>query len=82
MEFRKLGRTELEVSPLCFGGNVFGWTVDEATSFSLLDRFVDAGLNFIDTADVYSAWAPCNIGGESETIIGNWLKSAACATKL
>ncbi len=58
MEFRKLGRTELEVSPLCFGGNVFGWTVDEATSFSLLDRFVDAGLNFIDTADVYSAWAP------------------------
>ncbi len=75
MEFRKLGRTELSVSPLCFGGNVFGWTVDEATSFSLLDRFVDAGFNFIDTADVYSAWAPGNVGGESETIIGNWLKS-------
>lgn len=75
MEFRKLGRSELEVSPLCFGGNVFGWTVDEATSFSLLDRFVDAGFNFIDTADVYSAWAPGNVGGESETIIGNWLKS-------
>ncbi len=75
MEFRKLGHTELNVSPLCFGGNVFGWTVDEATSFSLLDRFVDAGFNFIDTADVYSAWAPGNVGGESETIIGNWLKS-------
>jgi len=75
MEYKKLGRTELEVSPLCFGGNVFGWTVDEATSFSLLDRFVDAGLNFIDTADAYSAWANGNVGGESETIIGNWLKS-------
>lgn len=75
MELRKLGRTEINVSPLCFGGNVFGWTVDEATSFSLLDRFVDAGFNFIDTADAYSAWAPGNAGGESETIIGNWLKS-------
>lgn len=75
MEFRKLGRSELDVSPLCFGGNVFGWTVDEATSFSLLDRFVDAGFNFIDTADAYSSWAPGNVGGESETIIGNWLKS-------
>ncbi|MBN9045648.1 MAG: aldo/keto reductase [Rhizobiales bacterium] len=75
MELRKLGRSGLNVSPLCFGGNVFGWTVDEATSFSLLDRFIDAGFNFIDTADVYSAWAPGNVGGESETIIGNWLKS-------
>jgi aryl-alcohol dehydrogenase-like predicted oxidoreductase len=82
MEFRKLGRTELEVSSLCFGGNVFGWTVDEATSFSLLDRFVDAGLNFIDTADVYSAWAPGNFGGESETIIGNWLKSRGLRHKV
>lgn len=82
MEFRKLGRTELEVSPLCFGGNVFGWTVDEATSFSLLDRFVDAGLNFIDTADVYSAWATGNVGGESETIIGNWLKSRGLRHKV
>src|SRR5690606_15680778 len=71
MEFRKLGRTELNVSPLCFGGNVFGWTVDEATSFSLLDRFVDAGFNFIDTADAYCAWAPGNVGGESETILGH-----------
>ena len=82
MEFRKLGRTELNVSPLCFGGNVFGWTVDEATSFSLLDRFVDAGFNFIDTADAYSAWANGNVGGESETIIGNWLKSRGLRDKV
>lgn len=82
MEFRRLGRTELNVSPLCFGGNVFGWTVDEATSFSLLDRFVDAGFNFIDTADVYSAWAPGNAGGESETILGNWLKSRGLRDKV
>lgn len=82
MEFRKLGRSELNVSPLCFGGNVFGWTVDEATSFSLLDRFVDAGFNFIDTADVYSAWASGNVGGESETIIGNWLKSRGLRDKV
>ena len=74
MQLRQLGRSELKVSPLCFGGNVFGWTADERTSFALLDRFVDAGLNFIDTADVYSAWAPGNKGGESEVIIGNWLK--------
>ena len=70
MQKRRIGRSELEVAPLMFGGNVFGWTADEATSFSILDAFVDAGLNFIDTADVYSAWAPGNQGGESETIIG------------
>jgi aryl-alcohol dehydrogenase-like predicted oxidoreductase len=70
---RPLGRSGLEIAPLVFGGNVFGWTVDEPTSFALLDRFVDAGLNAIDTADVYSAWAPGNRGGESETIIGKWL---------
>ncbi|MBP2296519.1 aldo/keto reductase [Azospirillum rugosum] len=75
MEQRQLGRSGLTVAPLCFGGNVFGWTADEATSFRLLDAFLDAGFNFIDTADVYSAWAPGNTGGESETIIGNWLKS-------
>ncbi len=75
MEQRQLGRSGLTVAPLCFGGNVFGWTADEATSFRLLDAFLDAGFNFIDTADVYSAWAPGNKGGESETIIGNWLKS-------
>jgi aryl-alcohol dehydrogenase-like predicted oxidoreductase len=74
MELRQLGRSELKVAPLCSGGNVFGWTADERTSFALLDRFVDAGLNFIDTADVYSAWAPGNQGGESEIIIGNWLQ--------
>ncbi len=72
MEKRQLGRSDLRVSPLCFGGNVFGWTADEATSFRLLDRFVEAGLDFVDTADVYSAWAPGNKGGESETILGNW----------
>ncbi len=74
MQKRRLGRSELEVSPLCLGGNVFGWTADEATSFRLLDAFVDAGGNFIDTADVYSVWVPGNKGGDSETIIGNWLK--------
>ena len=70
---RELGRSGLQVSPLCFGGNVFGWTADEATSFSLLDAWLDAGFNFIDTADVYSIWAPGHVGGESETIIGKWL---------
>ncbi|WP_026872477.1 aldo/keto reductase [Inquilinus limosus] len=74
MELRNLGRSGLRVGPLAFGGNVFGWTVDEATSFRLLDAFVDAGLNLIDTADVYSHWAPGNKGGESETVIGRWLK--------
>ena len=74
MQKRKLGRSKLEVSPLAFGGNVFGWTVDEATSFSLLDAWVDAGFNFVDTADVYSSWVPGHAGGESETIIGKWLK--------
>ena len=71
---RELGRSGLQVTPLCFGGNVFGWTVDEATSFSLLDAWVGAGMNFIDTADVYSRWVPGHTGGESETIIGKWLK--------
>ena len=75
MKMRKLGNSGLEVSPLAFGGNVFGWTVDEPTSFRLLDAFVAAGFNFIDTADVYSKWAPGNKGGESESILGNWLKS-------
>jgi aryl-alcohol dehydrogenase-like predicted oxidoreductase len=74
MQYRALGRSALQVSPLCFGGNVFGWTVDEATSFSLLDAWVDAGFNFIDTADVYSRWVPGHTGGESETVIGKWLR--------
>ncbi len=71
---RKLGNSEIEVAPLMFGGNIFGWTVDEPTSFSLLDAFVGAGFDFIDTADVYSAWKPGNSGGESEAIIGKWIK--------
>jgi len=70
---RRLGNSSLEVGPLAFGGNIFGWTADEATSFKLLDAFVDSGLNLVDTADVYSKWIPGNKGGESETIIGNWL---------
>ena len=75
MEKRKLGNSGIEIAPLAFGGNVFGWTADEATSFALLDAFVAGGFNFIDTADVYSRWHPGNSGGESETIIGKWLKS-------
>lgn len=70
---RELGRSGLQVAPLVFGGNVFGWTADEATSFALLDAFVDSGFNLIDTADVYSRWVPGHRGGESETLIGKWL---------
>jgi aryl-alcohol dehydrogenase-like predicted oxidoreductase len=74
MEKRRLGKSDLTVAPLCLGGNVFGWTADEDASFAILDAFVDAGFNFIDTADVYSKWAPGHHGGESETILGDWLK--------
>ena len=74
MKLRPLGRSGLHVSPLCLGGNVFGWTIDEATSFTILDAWLDAGMNFVDTADVYSIWAPGHAGGESETIVGKWLK--------
>ena len=74
MEKRTLGKTDLNIAPIVFGGNVFGWTIDEQKSFEILDHFVDGGFNFIDTADVYSRWVPENKGGESETIIGNWLK--------
>lgn len=76
MKMRSLGRTELKIAPIVFGGNVFGWTADERRSFEVLDAFVDHGFNAIDTADVYSAWAPGNKGGESETIIGNWLTAS------
>jgi aryl-alcohol dehydrogenase-like predicted oxidoreductase len=76
MKLRPLGRSGLNVSPLCFGGNVFGWTVDESTSFRLLDAWVDAGMNFVDTADIYSQWVPGHHGGESETIIGKWLRQS------
>ena len=74
MNMRPLGRSGLMTTPLAFGGNVFGWTADEAMSFRLLDAFVGAGFNLIDTADVYSRWAPGHTGGESESIIGRWLK--------
>ena len=73
MQRRKLGSTGFEIAPLAFGGNVFGWTADEATSFRLLDAFVGAGFNLIDTANSYSRWAPGHTGGESETVIGNWI---------
>src|SRR5260221_1832015 len=74
MNKRRLGRSDLHFAPLMFGGNVFGWTIDEPTSHGLLDAFVAAGFNAIDTADVYSTWVPGHQGGESETIIGSWLK--------
>jgi aryl-alcohol dehydrogenase-like predicted oxidoreductase len=74
MEKHKLGRSNIALPPVMFGGNVFGWTADEATSFKLLDACMDAGLNAIDTADVYSVWARGHQGGESEIVIGNWLK--------
>ncbi|RDI98710.1 aldo/keto reductase [Dyella solisilvae] len=82
MNLRPLGRSSLSVAPLAFGGNVFGWSADEARSFELLDAFVDAGLNLIDTADVYSAWVPGNRGGESEAIIGKWLKRSGKRDKV
>ena len=73
MQTSRIGDTDLDVCPLCLGGNVFGWTADEAASFRLLDAYVDAGGNFVDTADSYVSWAPGASGGESETIIGRWL---------
>src|SRR5579862_444678 len=84
----RLGRSDLEVFPVCLGGNVFGWTADEQLSFAVLDAYVKAGGNFIDTSDSYSAFAPGNVGGESETLIGKWLAargnrtSVAIATKV
>jgi aryl-alcohol dehydrogenase-like predicted oxidoreductase len=82
MQARRLGRTDLSIAPLVLGGNVFGWTADKKTSFDVLDRFLAAGLNAIDTADVYSAWAPGNSGGESETIIGEWMKARGNRTRV
>ena len=82
LQKRRLGRTDLTIAPLVLGGNVFGWTADEKTSFDLLDRFAEAGLNAIDTADAYSSWAPGNKGGESETIIGKWMKSRGNRDKI
>ncbi|HVY17227.1 MAG TPA: aldo/keto reductase [Rhodopila sp.] len=82
MEKRQLGQSSLTVPPITFGCNVFGWTTDEATSFKLLDAWLDAGFNFLDTADVYSRWHPGNSGGESETIIGKWLKARSNRDKV
>ena len=76
MEKRQIGSSELKIAPLVLGGNVFGWTADEKTSFAILDAFVDAGGTMIDTADVYSFWAEGHQGGESETVIGKWLKAS------
>ena len=82
MQKRKLGRSGLEIAPLVFGGNVFGWTVDEKGSFTLLDAFLDAGFDCVDTADVYSRWKPGNTGGESEVIIGNWFAARGNRSKV
>ena len=82
MEKRRLGQSSLEVAPITFGCNVFGWTADEKMSFALLDAWVDAGFNFLDTADVYSRWHTGNSGGESETIIGKWLKARGNRDKI
>jgi aryl-alcohol dehydrogenase-like predicted oxidoreductase len=76
MDMRPLGRSGLQVAPIALGGHVFGWTADEANSFAVLDAFVDAGFNLIDTADIYSRWVPGHQGGESERVIGRWLKKS------
>jgi len=82
MKKRGLGHSGFEIAPLAFGGNVFGWTVDEPMAFKLLDAFVDAGFNLIDTADIYSTWVPGNKGGESETVLGKWLKRSGKRDKV
>ncbi|ACA19652.1 aldo/keto reductase [Methylobacterium sp. 4-46] len=82
MELRPLGRSGLSVPPLCFGGNVLGWTADEPTSFAILDRLLDQGFTFIDTADIYSRWVPGHAGGESETILGRWMESRGCRDRI
>jgi len=82
MKKRTLGRSGLEIAPLVFGGNVFGWTVDEKGSFTILDAFLDAGFDCVDTADVYSKWAAGNKGGESEAIIGKWFKARGNRAKV
>ena len=82
MQQRQIGTSALRVTPLCLGGNVFGWTIDEAASFQVLDAYVDLGGNFIDTADVYASWAPGNSGGESETIIGKWMQARGNRDKI
>jgi aryl-alcohol dehydrogenase-like predicted oxidoreductase len=81
MELKSLGKTAIKVSPICLGANVFGWTIDEARSFEILDHFLAKGFNFMDTADVYSRWAS-GVGGESETIIGKWMKARGSRNKV
>lgn len=82
MTKRKLGNSAIEVRPLMLGGNVFGWTIDEPQSFKVLDAFTAAGFDFIDTADIYSKWVPGHPGGESETILGNWMKQRGNRKKI
>ena len=82
MQLRPLGRSGLQIAPLMLGGNVFGWSADEKTSFAILDAFVDAGFNAVDTADSYSRWAPGHSGGESETVIGHWFKQSGKRDKV
>jgi aryl-alcohol dehydrogenase-like predicted oxidoreductase len=82
MEMREIGRSGIKVSPVCLGGNVFGWTADEKASFEVLDTFIAGGGNFIDTADVYSTWGPGHKGGESETVLGKWLKARGNRSKV
>src|SRR5580658_7212474 len=82
METRELGKSGIQVAPWALGGNVFGWTADEAASFEILDAFVDAGFNLIDTADSYSRWVPGHVGGESETVIGKWMKQSGKRDKV
>jgi aryl-alcohol dehydrogenase-like predicted oxidoreductase len=82
MKKREIGNSGIKVNPFAFGGNVFGWTINENESFKILDKFIDSGLDFIDTADVYSRWVPGNKGGESETIMGNWLKRSGHRDKV
>jgi aryl-alcohol dehydrogenase-like predicted oxidoreductase len=79
---QRLGKTDLEIFPLCLGGNVFGWTANQEDSFALLDAYVAAGGNFVDTADSYSAWVPGHVGGESETIIGRWMAARGLRNKM
>jgi aryl-alcohol dehydrogenase-like predicted oxidoreductase len=82
MEKRRLGQSDIHTAPLCLGGNVFGWTLDEGAAFRILDEFVAAGFDFIDTADVYSTWVPGHVGGESETIIGKWFRQRGNRSKV
>src|SRR4029077_7142340 len=82
MDKRRLGQSDLYFAPIMLGGNVFAWTIDDPTSFKILDAFVDAGVNAVDTSDSYARWVPGNPGGESETIIGNWLKRSGKRDKV